>query len=257
MKLRQIEAWSKPIRKENVSSFLAFVEKTKDAEVNAGNKSDFLFRGQCADERLIPKIARLKPNGEFLKIESLMLREFERLSLPFTEFEPKDDWDLLALAQHHGLPTRLLDWTYSALAALWFCVNEPPKKDKNGNDLDGVVWVFKTAVKDFINFPKDKSPISPFSQPRTRIFRPRPITQRILAQAGTFTCHLRTSEGKFISLESNIAYKDRLIKIIIPASSFSKIRTQLDVCGVNNVSLYPDLDGLAGHLDYRYFAKVK
>jgi hypothetical protein len=236
--------------KKSVSSFLAFIEKTKQAEVHANNKSDFLFRGQSTDGPLIPRIARLKPKGKLPNIESLMLREFERLSLPFTEFEPKDQWDLLALAQHHGLPTRLLDWSYSALAALWFCVNKPPLEDENGKKLDGVVWLFKTVREDFINFPTNENP---YSQPSTRIFRPRSITRRIMAQTGVFTCHMRTKAGKFVPLESNKFYKDRLVKIGIPATSFSKIRDQLDASGVSNVSLFPDLDGLAGHLQFRYF----
>jgi hypothetical protein len=123
--------------KKSVSSFLALIEQTKEAEISAGKKSDFLFRGQSTDEALIPRIARLKPKGKLPNIESLMLREFERLSLPFTEFEPKDEWDLLALAQHHGLPTRLLDWSYSALTALWFCVKKPPKKGSSTFSVDG------------------------------------------------------------------------------------------------------------------------
>lgn len=241
---------------ESVSSFLAFVEKTKKAEVEAGNKADFLFRGQSTDKPLIPRIARLKPKGKLPNVETLMINKFERLIPPFTEFEPKNAWDLLALAQHHGLSTRLLDWSYSALAALWFCVNKPPKKDKSGKKLDGVVWLFKTVPEDFITFP---IPIdeTPYSQPRTRIFRPRSITRRILAQMGVFTCHKRMADGRFISLESNKAYKARLVKIGIPAGSFRSIRDQLDASGVNKVSLFPDLDGLAGHLQFRYFHDVE
>ena len=239
---------------ESVSQFLAFIEETKKKEKDKGNNADFIFRGQSTDEPLIPGIARLKPKGELLNVEELMLREFERLSLPFAEFEPRDPWDLLALAQHHGLPTRLLDWSYSALAALWFCVKQPPKKDDYGKQLDGVVWLFKTVREDFINFPTKETP---FVQTWTRIFRPRSITRRIMAQTGVFTCHLRTKNGMFIPLEWNKKYKDRLIKIGIPASRFSDIRDQLDACGVNKVSLFPDLDGLAGHLQFRYFHDVE
>jgi len=112
----------------SVSSFLALIEETKKAEVATGNDSDFLFRGQSTNESLLPRIARLTPKGKHPNIELLIIREFERLSLPFTEFEPKDQWDLLAVAQHHGLPTRLLDWSYSALAALWFCVKKTTKE---------------------------------------------------------------------------------------------------------------------------------
>jgi hypothetical protein len=240
--------------KESVSSFLALCEEIKTAEVAAFNPADFLFRGQSTDEPLKPKIARLTPKVELQKTERLMMADFERQRLPFTEFEPRNKWDLLALAQHHGLPTRLLDWSFSALAALWFCVKHPPKKNEQGKELDGVVWLLKTKVEDFIEFPTKKSP---YLLARTRIFRSRSVSKRILAQSGAFTCHRQLPSGKFIPLEENANYKERLVKIIIPAKSFHRIRDQLNACGVNSVSLFPDLDGLAAHLRFRYFCDAK
>lgn len=234
----------------SLSDFFALIEEHKKAEVEAGNKSDFLFRGQSTDDPLIPRIARMKPKGKLPKVEKLMMADFERQHLPFTEFEPRTDWDLLALAQHHGLPTRLLDWTYSALAGLWFCVRRPPKKDERGSLLDGVVWILKSIPKDFITFPTDESPYEPV---RTRVFRPRTVTRRILAQSGVFTCHKRRSDGKFVKLESNTAYKGRLVKIAILANNFAPLREELMVNGVSSLSLFPDLDGLAAHLELRYF----
>lgn len=230
--------------KNSVSAFLALCETIKEAEVAADNPADFLFRGQSTDEPLKPKIARLTPKVGLQKTERLMMADFERQRLPFTEFEPKNKWDLLALAQHHGLPTRLLDWSYSALAALWFCVKYPPKKNEQGKELDGVVWLLKTKVEDFIEFPTTKSP---YSLGRTRVFRSRSVSKRILAQSGVFTCHRQLPTGEFIPLEKNANYKERLVKIIIPANSFHRIRDQLNACGVNSVSLFPDLDGLASH----------
>lgn len=233
----------------SVSSYLAFVEKTKDTW-----KPDFVFRGQRADKSLIPRVARLIPKarGSLSHFESLALREFKRRMLPFIKYEPKDEWDLIALAQHHRLPTRLLDWSFSALAALWFCVERVPKEDENGEKLDGVVWLLKTLVEDFIQDPSDETE-TPKSQHRTRIFRPRWITQRIMAQQGVFTCHIETKAGRFVPFESNKFFKNRLLKICIPADSFTKIRDQLDRCGISKASLFPDLEGLAGHLQLRYF----
>lgn len=238
----------------SLSSFLAAIESLKRAEVELGNESDFLFRGQSTDEPLIPRLARLKPKGKLLKIEQLMMADFERQHLPFTEFEPRDAWDLVALAQHHGLPTRLLDWTYSALAALWFCVRNPPKYDKKGKIVDGVVWLLKSVPEDFITFPTDESPYKPG---RTRIFRPRTITRRIMAQSGVFTCHKRTSDGRFVKLESNTAYKERLVRIPVRGTRFKSLREDLMANGVSSLSLFPDLDGLTAHLERRYFHDAK
>jgi hypothetical protein len=91
----------------SLSAYIASVETLKRAELKAGNKCDFLFRGQSTDESLISRLARLKSKGELLNVENLMMAEFDRQLLPFTEFQPRDAWDLLALAQHHGPPTRL------------------------------------------------------------------------------------------------------------------------------------------------------
>lgn len=233
----------------SLSEFLKIIEEEKATEVRKGNNADFIFRGQNVDEPLLPRIARLNPKGELIKIEKLMMAEFERQIPPFTKREPHDAWDLLALAQHHGLPTRLLDWTFSALAALWFCVSQPPATDMEKSS-DGVVYVLKSRSTDFINFPTKEDPYKPG---RTRVFRPRIVTQRILAQSGLFTCHKRTREGKFVTLESNKAYKDRLTKITINEKNFVQLRDQLITNGVSNLALFPDLDGLAAHLKVRYF----
>ncbi len=233
----------------SVSSFLALIEREK--EVESGNSADFIFRGQQQDHVLIPKIRRLHPKvHDLATLEKLMLDDFERQMLFFTEKEPRDKWDLLALAQHHGLPTRLLDWSFSALTALWFCVERGPARKKNRDMLNGVVWILKTRVDDFV--PSDQ-PGDPFHQERTRIFRPRFVSRRIMAQSGLFTCHKMIRDGDFVAFDKNREYKNRLQKVVIPGFAFSSIREQLGASGATSLSLFPDLDGLAAFLTERYF----
>ncbi len=166
---------------DTVQDFVALVDQEKDTAEKSGNDVDFLFRGQRRDLPLLPKLARLELRGEIQNIEKLIIDEFRRTSLPLSEFKPENDWDLLALAQHHGLPTRLLDWTYSALAALWFTVQKPPHNKENG-----VVWILKPDVEDFRT---DTEKYGPLSNRVTKIFRPKIISRRISAQAGAFTVH--------------------------------------------------------------------
>jgi len=234
---------------ENVQSYVDLIDKEKERSEKAGNDADFLFRGQRRDHPLLPKLSRINLRGEINNIEKLIIDEFRRTSLPLSEFQPIDDWDLLALAQHHGLPTRLLDWTYSALAALYFTVKEPPYKDKKNKQHHGVVWLLSPDVDDFRT---DTEEFGPLSNKITKIFRPKIISRRISAQAGAFTVHKINTNGKAIKFENNSKFKKKLLKIVIPPELFPRIRNRLNMLGVNSATLFPDIDGLCSHLQWRY-----
>jgi hypothetical protein len=241
----------KEIAVSDVPSFLSNI-----AEQKKSYRPDFIFRGQRTDKPLLPRLARIAPEGKLLNLEKLIFDEFRRMSHAHADIDPKAKWDMLSLAQHHGLPTRLLDWTYSALAALWFAVEKEPKKNK-GVAQNAVVFLLKTKPEDFIN---EESRESPFESPNTRIYRPQVINRRIAAQAGVFTAHQVKVNTKgraehLVALEDNTHFKDRLLKFVIPASTFVDLREQLDGCGMNRYSLFPDLDGLCRHLRWRYFER--
>ena len=233
----------------NVQDFVALVDKEKDAAEKAGNDADFLFRGQRRDLPLLPKLARIKLRGEINNIENLIIDEFRRASLPMAEFQPVDDWDLLALAQHHGLPTRLLDWTYSALAALYFTIKDPPFRNEKAILENGVVWLLSPDVKDYRT---DTEKFGPLSNKITKIFRPKIISRRISAQGGAFTVHKINTKGRVVTFEKHANFKKKLMKIIVPQKHFSKIRHRLNILGVNSSTLFPDIDGLCKHLQWRY-----
>ena len=237
---------------DSVSSFLAFIEEQKRQEEAKGNRADFLFRGQDTDLPLLPEYARLKARGDSsLNVEKLMLAEFERTNPSLIEFPTRNTWDRMALAQHHGLPTRLLDWTYSGTAALWFAVK--PLRRVRVDLRDGVVWLLKPIKSDFLNEPKG----SPFSQNRTWIFRPRFIAKRIAAQNGVFTIHVYRANRGFVPLEKNRHFREKLVKMLIPAKNFGILCKQLHACGVNYSTMFPDLDGLCSHLRWRYTSPRK
>jgi len=249
--MSKYEECKKPIKA--LSDFVEYIEEHKEKEYGRNNHVDFLFRGQPVDEPLRPTLARLGWNEQvMLKREELILEEFARTAAPFLKPGLDTKWDRLAVAQHHGLPTRLLDWTYSATVALWFAVSDPQKDDR-GKMRDGVVWIMKPLLDDFINFPT-KEDETPFNGERTRIFRPRVIADRIAAQSGIFTVHAVRNK-KFISLEKNTKFSSKLIKIPIKHGVFSKLQEQLHACGVNSSTAYPGLDGLCRHLKWRYTRK--
>jgi len=228
-----------------IQEFVALIDDEKNKAEKSGNDADLLFRGQPNDWTLIPKLARLKLRGDIFNIERLIIKEFERTSLPLSEFQPKDEWDLLSLAQHHGLPTRLLDWTYSALVALWFAVKDVPLNKSKYS----VVWILIPEVEDFRT---ETERYGPLSNKITKIFRPKIISRRISAQLGAFTVHKLNEGGHVISFENNKKFTKKLLKIRIPAKHHPSIRHRLNILGVNSASVFPDIDGLCAHLQWRY-----
>lgn len=233
-----------------ITEYIELIERIKSDNEKLKNKADLIFRGQPRDKPLLPKLARIRLNGSsIIKLEKIMLADFRRGIVPLTEFKPENNWDLLALAQHHGLPTRLLDWTYNALVALWFVVRNPAEKDEKSNSQDGVVWVLAAEVEDFRT---DTEKTNPLSNKITKIFRSSVVTRRISAQAGVFTVHKINEENKVIRFETNRRFGAKLTKVIVPHSEFARLRKQLHILGVNYATVFPDIDGYCKHLEWRY-----
>jgi hypothetical protein len=236
-----------------IQEYLSTIEFEKNTAESEGNNVEFLFRGQRCDKPLLPKLARLnkerKLKLDINKTELLMMNEFRRQSVILSEWKPDNEWDLLALAQHHGLPTRLLDWTQDALSALWFAVRKPPIIDNKGKNQNGVVWVFKPEQSDY-DFDPNKT--DPFNTPLTKIFRPKIVSRRISAQTGCFTVHKIKKDGSVVIFEKHSRFKNKLLKLIIPHEQFYYIRYRLNMLGTNYSRLFPDIDGLCRHLEWRF-----
>jgi FRG domain-containing protein len=214
-------------------------------EFDSDSNPPVLFRGQREDKPLVPRIARIKLKvRDLLKAEAAMFGQFKRRARPLLEFPPEDDWDWLAIAQHHGMATRPLDWTLNPLAALWFAVEKPSEANK-----PGVVWVIIAPDIKLIRVGNSESP---FEVTNTKVFEPRHISKRIIAQAGCFTVHLYNPGKGFVPLEMNAAYRHNVSKIEIPASEFASIRADLDRCGFNTGSMYPDMQGLCSHIQWQH-----
>ena len=213
------------------------------------SSDNVIFRGQRKDWELLPSITHFKDHSALLNNEKETLEQFKRESIPYINCMPKNDWQWLALAQHYRLPTRLLDWTYSALAALWFTVKDTPCKNKNKTTENGVVWLLTPEVEDFRT---DTEQYGPLSNKITKIFRPKVISRRISAQVSAFTVHKINKNGRVIRFENHAKFKKKLLKIIVPPEHFLRIRHSLNILGVNNATLFPDIDGLCSHLKWRY-----
>lgn len=226
----------------SLSQYLLFIEKHCD---NLDSFDTVLFRGQREDWPLLPKLARLKfrSNNTVLYAESEMISSFKRRAFPFLDSKPENDLDRFAIAQHFGMATRLLDWTTNPLTALWFAVEQPAI-----DNADGVVWLFIPANEDHIQDDE----IDPLKINETRVFRPKHINKRIIAQHGWFTIHkYNTIKSRFIPMENEKKYENWLMKLRIPASTFPALRCALDRCGINAATIYNDIVGLCKDSEWK------
>jgi hypothetical protein len=214
------------------------------ARVGGNDKS--LYRGQQQNWPLLPKLALVTPRDDIRRDERAMVEEFRRHLPQFSVPESRNYWDLIALARHHGLATRLLDWTRNPLAALFFAIEKPlPKKSK-----PAVVWCVNPEARDQIT---DFVRKSPFEQSRTRFFMPRILSPRMQTQSGWFSFHSPAPKtGRFTPLEKDREFRGRIHSFKIDPSLFSSLRYALDHVGVNRATLFPDLDGLCGHITWAH-----
>ena len=192
-----------------------------------------IYRGmKSTTYPLIPKIGRIAPPdsiGSREANEKEILRLFKERALRFLDFMPTTDWDWLALGQQHGLPTRLLDWTNNPLVACYFAAEEPCKEDS-------VIYAYQN--KSYIDVEEHTDP---FRYREVGKFIPRHISPRITNQGGLFTIHPKPYE----TFESG-----EMEKIIIPNSIRSMLKQTLNRYGVDRFALFPNLDGLAAHIEW-------
>jgi hypothetical protein len=227
-----------------------------------------VYRGAPdAESHILTSLDRLgeRPHAK-VGLEGHILRNFIRYSRPFLGREPANDWEHLVSAQHHGAPTRLLDWTYSPLVAAFFAT-------RPGFDRDRVIWRLdwqamheKFRLPPLSMMPGDLGEIfekgahfTPWDlfdgkvdHTFAALIEPASVDARLVTQAAVFTL----SSDKTISFDRFLAKQGLepvLTRFEIEAGDVPALRDQLDLVGMDERRLFPDLDGVAASIR-RYYA---
>ncbi|MFB3852712.1 MAG: FRG domain-containing protein [Vicinamibacterales bacterium] len=228
-------------------------------------RSSCAFRGQGdVSKDLRTGLARL---GASVDLENHLLRNFRKYAQ--REAVPGDSvWNWLAVAQHHGLPTRLLDWTYSPWVAMHFATLHPEEYDR-----DGAIWCVDYARTNEL-LPDGLKRI--LSEEGSFVF----TAEMLQRAAGTLHEFDRLAEAEFVVFFEPPSLDDRIVaqfalfslvsnprlsldtwlarnpevfrKLILPASLKWEIRDKLDQGNINERVLLPGLDGLSQWLR-RYY----
>ena len=231
---------------ENNLDLHAFFQKYR------GQKTGYwLFRGHADKSwEMIPKAGR----PEFGLISSDDIPEdiyrfdmWRRQAVAYVDQLPSDNFECLAIAQHHGFATRLLDWTENPLVAVFFACCE--EWDKDGCVYCSTPGTFVPFVQDVVRLANldvlkvKYSDILCVKETGT-VYVSRAISQRILNQRGAFTVHNPPTEP----IERN--EENQLARLVIPWGMKWDILRHLNDYGINRATLFPDMDGLSEYANF-------
>ena len=192
-----------------------------------------VYRGvSSVDHKLIPKVGRLQGFGApsiEVRDEEFILELFKQQALPYLSRTPATEWEWLAIGQHHGLPTRLLDWSRNPLVACYFAVEKECAQDS-------VIYALRSGD----HLHTEAKP-NPFAIDAVERVIPSHVTPRITAQAGLFTVH-HEPRTPFES--------DKVDRMIIPNGVRRDMKRMLYKFGVHAATVFPGLDGLSRHIEW-------
>jgi len=221
------------VEEKMVNSVREFMQAVFEHTEARASSDRILYRGQRYSDELLPKLFR---NWEgdltiLLEEEARVFSEFKTIA-PFLQPSRIDtDWNWLSVGQHHGIPTRLLDWSANPLVALFFALEDD-------RDEASAVWCYEFTGSQLVD-PADKRE-SPFEQGATKIFRPSAHSIRVTLQAGWHSVH-RIHDDRLRPLERMSYHRKQLLKLVVPENRGSAVLAELEAMGISTLTVYPDL----------------
>lgn len=219
------------------------------------NKAYTWFRGQSKEEyKLNSGLYRITETNDlgYSATENAYYKIFKRMG--YTHHND-DSWELLYLMQHHGVKTRLLDWSESFAVALFFAFDNWNEKENNSAIwlLDPVLLNERTLGEEKFYIP-DESYEKHFEKEvsfhdNTLALYPVRNSSRMISQQGMFTLQGISNESLEEEFDGDLIENEILKKIILKKNVKKDIEMFLKQNGMSDFSLFPDLDGLAKHIN--------
>lgn len=230
-------------------------------------RSNYVYRG-LPDVSYDFRTSLMRLGGAYENLEGPLLRTFRRYA--HRDAVPGDSiWNWLAVAQHHGLPTRMLDWTYSPFVALHFVTQKMECFNRDGIvlciDYVAAKQFLPAALKSILDeedaavltaemLSQGASSLTEFDRladdPFVAFFEPPSLDQRIINQYALFSL----MSGATVSVDQWIErHPDLFHRIIVPAALKWEVRDKLDQANITERVLFPGLDGLSRWLR-RYYS---
>ncbi len=229
-------------------------------------RSNFAFRGLSdASYELKTSLSRL--DGQYWELERHLVRNFRKYA--HRNVVEKDlIWNWLSVAQHHGLPTRLMDWTYSPFVAMHFATCNLERYN-----LDGAIWcmdyvraheLLPIALRNLLASEGSNTFTVPLlSEGATRLdefdnlggeefvvfFEPPSLDDRIVNQYALFSVmsNPRRNLDQWMLMHPHLWRK-----VVVPAELKWEIRDKLDQANITERVLFPGLDGMCAWLKRNY-----
>jgi len=251
-----------------VNSWMELMQELYDFPMTSyqRHRSAFVYRG-VADQAWGLETSLRRLGGDYINVEKPLLRSFRKYAEPGS-IPAETIWVRLAVAQHHGLPTRLLDWTVSPKVAVHFATAEDEHYDKDAaiwcinvsearsllpdvlrNVLDReYAFLFSVEMLEFIRSLEEFDSLSEQGS-FALFFEPPSLDARIVNQGAIMS----VMPGAMLILSEFLQSHPRLYRrIIIPREIKWEVRDKLDQDNVTERMLFPGLDGLSRWLK-RYY----
>jgi FRG domain len=214
------------------------------------------FRGHCSSSfRLLPGFFRGTSGLPYaLHDEQNFYYEFRARSGSLLS-SSLSSWDVLFLMQHHGVPTRLLDWTESFATALYFALEgatsdidvwmlDPYGLNQEQANTAGIVDVESNLKTEYFDLFIEPAAGARSTSGSVVAIYPRRQIARLASQHGLFTLHYSPTALEDLN-------RPWLTRFTLTAAAVDETKRLLKVLGVNDFSLFPDLDGLSRFLRKR------